>query len=225
MSTQMASYRFRATLAEPAAPVLTLSERSPSSCTIGWDAERLEVLKHLWKNGWSAKQIAHRLGGTTRNAILGKLHRLGLSGTVSKKQLYMTSIDKRPERKLTRKIKLTPRPKQGLRRSSLTGVTMCTSPGDVKLPYVSAAEELIVPFAERKGVLELQANDCRWPIGDPRMEDFHFCNGRKMSGYSYCEHHVQKSVAPAYRVEPHFNAEPRKAGPEELAVAVRSNAA
>ena len=59
---------------------------------MGWTDERVETLKKLWLDGLSASQIAKSLGGVTRNAVIGKVHRLGLSGRATPSQPARTTF-------------------------------------------------------------------------------------------------------------------------------------
>ena len=63
-------------------------------------------------------------------------------------------------------------------------------------PYVSTYQEIDVPLGERKRLVELEKDDCRWPIGDPREQNFHFCNGKRVLGSSYCDHHMRVAYQP-----------------------------
>ena len=158
---------------------------------MGWTEERVELLKKLWNEGLSASQIAGRLGGVTRNAVIGKVHRLGLSGRVTPTRTLGT---RRPRaRTATAPRRLRPRPAAaaGPVRSHWGWDSAIQPEG---LPEV--AEELFIPLEDRKNVLQLKENDCRWPIGDPQNADFHFCGHAKHAGLVYCEFHARKAYQP-----------------------------
>lgn len=155
---------------------------------MGWTDERVELLKKLWAEGLSASQIAGRLGGVTRNAVIGKVHRLGLSGRATSSR----SSSPRPRR--------THVPRQH-RTSSL----MFGTRGNVALkpqfeaqeePMPAPLEELVIPLAERASILTLKEPMCRWPIGDPGEPDFHFCGRKKFGSLPYCEHHARMAYQP-----------------------------
>src|SRR5690242_19504857 len=121
---------------------------------MGWTDERVESLKRLWLDGLSASQIAKQLGGVTRNAVIGKVHRLGLSGRATPSQ------PPRPVYKAPR----APRPASP---SSLAPRRMAPS-----LP-----EPQPVYCVEEPGsatVLTLGAHMCKWPIGDPASDNSTF---------------------------------------------------
>ena len=129
---------------------------------MAWTDERIEVLTKLWAEGLSASQIAGRLGGVTRNAVIGKVHRLGLSGRATSSR----SSAPRPRRNHA--------PRQN-RPPSLTFGTR----GDAALKPSYEAEyqqapapimELVIPVEERASILTLKEAMCRWPIGDPTEE-------------------------------------------------------
>ena len=127
---------------------------------MAWNDERVELLKKLWADGLSASQIASRLGGVTRNAVIGKVHRLGLSGRATSSR----SSSPRPRR--------VQAPRQHRAPSLLFGTR-----GNVALkpayeeeiePQPAPIEELYIPPEERATILTLKESMCRWPIGDPR---------------------------------------------------------
>lgn len=130
-----------------------------------WTPERIATLVRLWTDGLSAGEIAARFPGVTRNAVLGKLHRLGRLG----RGRPTTSV--RPA-----KAKRPPAPSE--RRSQAAGGSRRPSPEPA--PPSWAGE---VAQAEA-----LQAWHCRWPIGDPRQPGFAFC-GRRVAARPYCEAH------------------------------------
>lgn len=157
---------------------------------MAWTDERVETLKKLWQEGLSASQIAGRLGEVTRNAVIGKVHRLGLSG-----------------RATTSRIK-TMRPRKSVARTRRQRVLRFAHPGLMARDgmgaeispdgaYRAPVEELVIPLEERKSILTLTDVSCRWPIGDPQLEDFHFCGRDKMMGLPYCEFHARRAYQPA----------------------------
>ena len=154
-----------------------------------WTDERVEALKKLWQEGLSASQIAGRLGGVTRNAVIGKVHRLGLSGRATTSRMK----SHRPRR--------VAQPQQQKRLAKPRFGQLTNSPlqklyqGDAE-PYSPAAEELVIPANERKYIATLTENCCRWPIGDPQHDDFHFCGKSKVAGLPYCEFHARRAFQP-----------------------------
>ena len=155
---------------------------------MAWTDERVELLKKLWAEGLSASQIAGRLGGVTRNAVIGKVHRLGLSGRVTSSR----SSSPRPRR-------------THVPRQHRTPSLLFSTRGNVALkPHYEAEldaepaplEELVIPLNERASILTLKEAMCHWPIGDPGEPGFHFC-GRKTCGQlPYCEHHARMAYQP-----------------------------
>jgi len=152
-----------------------------------WNDERVDVLKKLWADGLSASQIAGRLGGVTRNAVIGKVHRLGLSGRATTSRMK----SHRPRVRV-----------QGARRpmkARLPGSAASSPLRSLYLtdePYVPPAEELVIPLAERKYIQTLTESSCRWPIGDPQQPEFHFCGKSKIPGLPYCEVHARRAFQP-----------------------------
>jgi GcrA cell cycle regulator len=154
---------------------------------MGWNDERVDLLKKLWSDGLSASQIAGRLGGVTRNAVIGKVHRLGLSGRATTSR--MKSHRPRARSQATKRL-MKPR-FANLGNPALRQLYL----GDTE-PYVPSVEELVIPPAERRSIQTLTEVCCRWPIGDPQQPDFHFCGKNKVVGLPYCEFHARRAFQP-----------------------------
>src|SRR5262245_23123766 len=151
-----------------------------------WNDERVDVLKKLWADGLSASQIASRLGGVTRNAGIGKVHRLGLSGraTTSRMKSHRPRVRVQAAKRL--KPRLLNTGNQVFRSLYLNDTE----------PYVAPAEEIVIPMGERKYIQTLTESCCRWPIGDPQQPEFHFCGRKKIPGLPYCEVHARRAFQP-----------------------------
>jgi GcrA cell cycle regulator len=155
---------------------------------MSWNDERVEALKKLWADGLSASQIAGRLGGVTRNAVIGKVHRLGLAGraTTSRMKSHRPRVRSQAARRLMKARPPVAAGNQAFRNLYL---------GDSE-PYVPPAEEIVIPMHERKYIQTLTETCCRWPIGDPQQPDFHFCGKSKIPGLPYCEVHARRAFQP-----------------------------
>ena len=154
---------------------------------MSWNDERVDLLKKLWGEGLSASQIAGRIGGVTRNAVIGKVHRLGLSGRATTSR----SSPARPRNRIST-ARRAPKP----RFQPVGNVALRALYQPDAEPYVSAFEEIDIPLAERRTLQDLTEQCCRWPIGDPQTPEFHFCNRNKMQGLPYCEHHSRRAFQP-----------------------------
>lgn len=167
---------------------------------MAWTEERVEQLKKLWSEGLSASQIATRLGEVTRNAVIGKVHRLGLAGraTVSRPKALRPrkNVAARPganKRPNTNKVLRYQNP-----NGSQNGFGMPFGAAEMGAePYHRTFEELVIPLEERASILTLKDTSCRWPIGDPQHEEFHFCGKGKLDGLPYCEFHARRAFQPA----------------------------
>jgi len=150
---------------------------------MSWTDERVELLKKLWADGLSASQIAAELGGITRNAVIGKVHRLGLSGRA-----------KSPSSSV-------PRARKPRSSGHMMRIPRASMRGNTALAYdydVEPEPELIeIPVAQRKTLLELTDKTCRWPIGDPGGGEFYFCGGESATDLPYCVHHSRIAYQPA----------------------------
>jgi GcrA cell cycle regulator len=152
---------------------------------ITWTEERVELLKRLWADGRSASQIAAEIGGCSRNAVIGKVHRLGLSGRVKPGP----TGDPKP-RKVERPAG-APAPEP----------VAAPAPGPARpalelVAETGAAREVAAPVSERVTIMELRESMCRWPMGDPTAADFRFCGCRTIPGLPYCTHHAQVAYQP-----------------------------
>jgi GcrA cell cycle regulator len=154
---------------------------------MSWTDERVELLKKLWSDGLSASQIAAELGGITRNAVIGKVHRLGLSGRA--KSASAAVARPRKARSPSHMLRLA--------RSSIRGNTALAHAYEVDVEEAPELIENIIPIGQRRTILELNEQTCRWPIGDPGSSDFFFCGGNTVSGLPYCAYHSRMAYQPA----------------------------
>jgi GcrA cell cycle regulator len=151
-----------------------------------WTDERVELLKRLWSEGLSASQIAGRLGSVTRNAVIGKVHRLGLSGRATTSRM-------KSHRPRTRMANVKRPVKQRFAQTGNPAVRALYLDAET---YVAPAEEIEIPEAERKTIQTLSDCSCRWPIGDPQTAEFHFCGRTKVPLLPYCEVHARRAFQP-----------------------------
>jgi GcrA cell cycle regulator len=163
---------------------------------MSWTDERVELLKKLWADGLSASQIATKLGEVTRNAVIGKVHRLGLAGRATTSRIRTarprSNIALFPARSAqvqyrtfgNAALKAAPQPQE---RKAAAIIPLRA------LPELEPAPEGVITLAELKETM------CHWPIGDPMEEGFHFCGRRKSFGVPYCEHHAAIAYNPAGR--------------------------
>lgn len=150
---------------------------------MAWTVERVALLKKMLEEGFTALQIAEKLGSVTRNAVSGMVHRLGLSGSVKVSQV-------KPHRPATKAVRI--KKPQSNHWGNPRAHPLILPNLVVEEPSVE--EELVIPMAERKTLDTLIESSCRWPIGDPRAADFHFCGRARMPRMPYCEHHARKSL-------------------------------
>ncbi|HTV38233.1 MAG TPA: GcrA family cell cycle regulator [Xanthobacteraceae bacterium] len=153
---------------------------------MSWTDERVELLRKLWSDGLSASQIAAELGGITRNAVIGKVHRLGLSGRAKS-----ASVGAQRPRK-------TRSPAHMLRigRPAIRGNTALAHAYDIEVEAEPEPIDNIIPIGQRRNLLELNEQTCRWPVGDPGSGDFFFCGGNTVAGLPYCAYHSRMAYQP-----------------------------
>ncbi len=164
-----------------------------------WTEDRVEALKRHWANGLTASQIARRMGDISRNAVIGKVSRLGLprrlDGKPGSKRVYVRppkvwhqSVQEKLSEAASRSWQ---QPRQPVNRQRPTTLRQAKKPPLPIEPLPLPVDDFYVAPENRKRLLDLEPNDCRWPLGDPRAPDFHFCAGPKVPGFSYCQHHVR----------------------------------
>lgn len=154
---------------------------------MSWTDERVELLKKLWSDGLSASQIAAELGGITRNAVIGKVHRLGLSGRA--KSASTAAPRQRKARSSAHMLRMP--------RGSIRGNTALAHAYDYEVEATPELIENIIPIGQRRTLLELTEQTCRWPIGDPGTSEFFFCGGNALTGLPYCAYHSRIAHQPA----------------------------
>jgi GcrA cell cycle regulator len=157
---------------------------------MGWTDERVETLKKLWLDGLSASQIAKQLGGVTRNAVIGKVHRLGLSGRAAPSQparpVFKAPRPARPAATTVPAPRRPPPQPQTVHEVAPVAATPHQPPALARQP-------------EERGVatvLTLGAHMCKWPIGDPATDDFSFCGRRSSEEGPYCVEHARVAYQP-----------------------------
>lgn len=159
---------------------------------MAWTDDRVEVLTKLWAEGLSASQIAKQLGGVTRNAVIGKVHRLGLSGRAK---------PSRPAAPRTAKPS-APRTRTVSRKTA----TMATPSIAVRAtPAVKAqppVEAKVLPSGEYATIMTIRDHMCKWPIGDPSKSDFRFCGRKTDPSTPYCDAHSAVAYQPSRRRYP-----------------------
>lgn len=156
-----------------------------------WSSERIEQLRSLWQDGLSASQIAANLGGITRNAVIGKAHRLGLTGRPSPIKNWPVGIT-RP--KSARRV-AKPEPQVATQRVVLP--VSQPVPKRAEAPMPAAPRE--VDEGPGATILTLTDRICKWPIGDPRHPDFHFCGRASAENLPYCADHARRAYQPPAR--------------------------
>lgn len=160
---------------------------------MSWTDERVELLKKLWSDGLSASQIAARMGDVTRNAVIGKVHRLGLSGRARPARSPRPRVSKprMPQHP-------SPSPGFNVRGNVALKPTPKVEPEPEAEPEPAPApiQAVDLPSGERVTILNLTEKTCKWPIGDPTDADFHFCGRQSMTGLPYCKAHAEVAYQP-----------------------------
>lgn len=193
---------------------------------MAWTDERVETLKRMWGDGSSASQIAKELGGVTRNAVIGKVHRLGLSNRnldegketapeaapvraeAPKAETSVPDAPEAPEAPPVVEEDDDDEPRTMAAVPPGTGITSLRKPlmAGQPLPPQPSANEIsaealakvnaVEKTAKKISLMELTERTCKWPIGDPATPKFWFCGLQVQAGKPYCEAHVTVAFQP-----------------------------
>ena len=182
---------------------------------MSWTDERVELLKKMWGEGQSASQIAKELGGVTRNAVIGKVHRLGLSNRASGGSSSATKAEAKPKAapKAEAKPKAAPKAEPAAKAAApapepkpVLPARKQIIPAGQRLPPQPSANEMspealakvseIEKKAKKLTLMQLTERTCKWPVGDPATDDFWFCGLPVQQGKPYCEAHVGVAFQP-----------------------------
>lgn len=160
---------------------------------MSWTDERIALLKKMWKEGKSAAEIAKTLSkGVTRNAVIGKAHRMGLSGRPSPIKKPAPAPKKEKEAAAPKKeaVRETAAP---ARKAAAPHTPAAGKPSPMlarEADELKKIEKDVVPLGGGVSLLELTERMCKWPIGDPRDADFTFCGRGIRPGTPYCPEHA-----------------------------------
>ena len=176
---------------------------------MAWTDQMVEDLKIMWKQGLTTAEIGKRLG-VSKNSIVGKVHRLGLSGRpspIKKKEDKNTAtapaseVKKTPVEKIVKAEKTeTPKPAKEIVKEPVKVATkeeikieepvVVVKPVEKEDTKVSECQKSdFNKNAKTVSLTELDNHTCRWPIGDPKDENFHFCGRKVRIGQTYCDEH------------------------------------
>tara|TARA_B100000886_G_scaffold222769_1_gene154954 strand:+ start:155 stop:649 length:495 start_codon:yes stop_codon:yes gene_type:complete len=145
---------------------------------MSWTEEKVNKLKELWGKGKTASQIAEVIGGITRNAVIGKAHRLNLSAKIKTRATSSNENINVSEGNRDKKIKRGRRSK-----------------------FKSLIIEKDFEPENPKQLEELDENSCKWPIGHPDEKSFYFCGRTSLKDFSYCKLHLLYAYQPKGKKE------------------------
>ena len=145
---------------------------------MSWTEEKVNKLKELWGKGKTASQIAEVIGGITRNAVIGKAHRLNLSAKIKTRATSSKENINVSEENRDNKIKRGRRSK-----------------------FKSLIIEKDFEPENPKQLEELDDNSCKWPIGHPDEKSFYFCGRSSLKDFSYCRLHLLYAYQPRGKKE------------------------
>jgi GcrA cell cycle regulator len=177
---------------------------------MSWTDERVEALRAMWSEGKSASQIAKELGGVTRNAVIGKVHRLGLSNRVGgvggedenggfDPVVEGPEPERAPEAPAPQPAAPRPAGKEAVvpARPKPAGQVMPPQPAPSEISAEALANLAeVAKKARRLSLMQLTERTCKWPVGDPATDDFWFCGLPTVPGKPYCDTHVAVAFQP-----------------------------
>ena len=186
---------------------------------MSWTDERVETLKKMWNEGQSASQIAKELGGVTRNAVIGKVHRLGLSNRTGvapqPAPAPQQAAPSAPAQPAAAPPRAEPAPEPEAAKPAaadedapipMSAARRAIIPAGQPLPPQPSANEIspealakvseIEKGAKKLTLMELTEKTCKWPVGDPATDQFWFCGLPTQQGKPYCEAHVGVAFQP-----------------------------
>ncbi|MEO3386350.1 GcrA family cell cycle regulator [Mesorhizobium sp. CAU 1741] len=162
---------------------------------MNWTDERVELLRKLWAEGLSASQIATQLGGVSRNAVIGKVHRLKLSarGRTSSAQprAKKAASAGAPAKSVSRQTRTV---------TASVGATALAVQFDaepVARQMLRPSANVVVPISRKLSLIQLSERTCKWPNGDPLSEEFSFCGNEAGDSGPYCGYHSKVAYQPA----------------------------
>tara|TARA_B100001093_G_C26559483_1_gene898009 strand:+ start:196 stop:696 length:501 start_codon:yes stop_codon:yes gene_type:complete len=141
---------------------------------MSWTEEKIDKLKKLWSKGHTASQIAEMLGDTTRNAVIGKAHRLDLEARAPSKKSLGSNLS----------------------GSQNKPVRRTSQPLSRKAKFQSILLDKNFEAENPKSLEELTETTCKWPIGHPNEESFYFCGRKPEAEFPYCKLHVLYAFQP-----------------------------
>lgn len=170
----------------------------------GWTETRTRVALSLYNSGRSAAEVANEIGGVSRNAVIGKIHRAG-AGNADRKANRAAG-----QARAERRQNVAGAPARGRMRHVRSSPPKKTPPKDAPPPSISDQQ---IPPEQRRTLAQLDNSCCHWPVGDPQSPDFFFCGAPKANdeGIAYCLSHL-------------FRSQSRDAGPRKAAGAAFLNA-
>lgn len=162
---------------------------------MNWTDERVELLRKLWSEGLSASQIAAQLGGVSRNAVIGKVHRLKLSSRGRAAPAQTRQKKAKPAAPKAAKP-ASPAPRPAPQTVGATALKVEFDAEPAPRPVTQSDDSVVVPISRRLKLVELSDRTCKWPNGDPLNEDFHFCGTASKDSSPYCAYHARLAYQP-----------------------------
>lgn len=159
---------------------------------MNWSDERVELLKKLWSEGLSASQIASQLGGVSRNAVIGKVHRLKLAG----RGRSTAAAPRQKKAAPPAAARVTQRTRAIAQTVGATALQVQFDVEPVARQIVRPSENVVIPISRNLKLIELTERTCKWPNGDPLSDEFSFCGSEAGDASPYCAYHGRVAYQP-----------------------------
>lgn len=158
---------------------------------MAWTDEMVDQLRAMWIEGLTTGEIGKRLG-VSKNSIVGKVHRLGLSGRpspIKKKEETETAAPAAEAQPKPAKEKTQVKEPKPAKPAKVEKTVIETAPAE-KLPEKKECSSKAHSQSGKTMLTDLDNHTCRWPLGDPKDENFHFCGKKVRIGQTYCDEHA-----------------------------------
>jgi len=154
-----------------------------------WTDEMVDELKKLWQKGMTTSEIA-KLLGVSKNSVVGKVHRIGLSARPSPIKTKPDEAEEVAAPSVKKKCRKAVSPAEKTVEKEADSSDLSADVKEECVPSENCAVKTNTASSSITKLTDLDSHTCRWPIGDPKDENFHFCGNKVKTGQTYCDEHA-----------------------------------